>query len=227
MELGGQHFDFDARLSSNSEQIPFACALYVREGAVLPTVELEQFVGQRNQAGKPANPITLNIYPARRTVMPAAYDLYEDDGVSRSSAYVPTSADGDPTAVGGDPAAKAEFRQTRITQRWVATDTRQVSLVRLNDGYTPAIDFIFIAVLHDLEEVDNAASATPLTRVVRSGRNVTELTGADDADTLAAQLWDTDFDSLYFNNRINITFIKIARLSVQEELILTYSRPRI
>jgi alpha-glucosidase len=34
----------------------------VKAGAIIPTIEIEQYVGQRNRDGLD-NPITLNIYP--------------------------------------------------------------------------------------------------------------------------------------------------------------------
>jgi len=36
--------------------------MYVKEGAIIPTIELEQYVGERNRRGE-YNPITFNIYP--------------------------------------------------------------------------------------------------------------------------------------------------------------------
>ncbi len=55
--------------------------MYVRSGAIIPTIELEQYVGQLNKEGKP-NPIALNVYPGKS----GEYTMFLDDGVSRSSA---------------------------------------------------------------------------------------------------------------------------------------------
>jgi len=56
--------DFDANLNLEGKHINFIVPIYVRSGAIIPTLELEQYVGELNQQGKP-NPITLNIYPGQ------------------------------------------------------------------------------------------------------------------------------------------------------------------
>ena len=60
--------------------IPYIVPMYVRAGAIIPTVEIEQYVGEKNEKGMP-NTITLNIYPGEQ----GEYTMYLDDGVSRPS----------------------------------------------------------------------------------------------------------------------------------------------
>src|SRR5204862_477557 len=74
-------FDASLYLDNANAHIDFLLPTYVRAGAILPTLELEQFVGERHRNGQP-NPITLNVYPGAN----GQYVMYLDDGVSRSSA---------------------------------------------------------------------------------------------------------------------------------------------
>ena len=68
--------DFDANLNLGDNHINFIVPVYIRAGAIIPTIELEQYVGQLNELGK-ENPITLNIYPGKN----GEYTMYLDDGV--------------------------------------------------------------------------------------------------------------------------------------------------
>jgi len=54
--------DFDADIHTRGNHINFIVPLFVKSGAIIPTIEIEQYVGQRNHDGLD-NPITLNIYP--------------------------------------------------------------------------------------------------------------------------------------------------------------------
>ena len=89
------------------------CPTYVRAGAILPTIELEQYVGERNRSGLP-NPVTLNVYPGGH----GEYTMYLDDGVSRSSA--PRRADDDKENWHG---AATHARKTSIAKSTSATNT--------------------------------------------------------------------------------------------------------
>ena len=57
------------------------CAIYIREGAIIPKREVEQYIGELYRHGK-VNPITFSIYPGRDN----SYKLYlDDDGVSNKA----------------------------------------------------------------------------------------------------------------------------------------------
>jgi alpha-glucosidase len=136
--------DFDANLNLNGNHIHFIVPLFVRAGAVIPTIELEQYVGQFNKEGK-ANPLTLNVYPGEK----GDYTLYLDDGESRSSA----EPDAHPLAYGGDEKAKGEYRKVHITHEYTGKAKRRINVKRIHDGYTPKFEhYFFVAVLHDPSE---------------------------------------------------------------------------
>ncbi|OJD31815.1 glycoside hydrolase family 31 protein [Diplodia corticola] len=94
---GGTHVDYDCRISADERQLPFICPMYVREGAIIPQIQVRQSVPDRTreqQQQQPANPVTINVYPGRAndntTVANGkgqyTYKMYLDDGVSRDSA---------------------------------------------------------------------------------------------------------------------------------------------
>jgi len=93
--------------------------IYVREGAIIPTRELEQYVGEL-----PVNPLTINIYPGKSST----YHLYLDDGTS------------------SDAALHGKFRYVSISQQQ-SNNIKQVNLTRLSDNYTPGEPYYFIALL--------------------------------------------------------------------------------
>ena len=75
---GGVEFDFYAPWNDKSRD---NCAIYIREGAIIPKRELEQYIGELHSQGK-MNPITFSIYPGRNN----SYKLYlDDDGVSNKA----------------------------------------------------------------------------------------------------------------------------------------------
>ncbi|KAK3739019.1 hypothetical protein QZH41_010476, partial [Actinostola sp. cb2023] len=75
---GGVEFDFYAPWDKPGSD---NCAMYVREGAIIPTRMLEQYIGELYSQGK-ENTITFNIYPGRSS----KYTLYlDDDGVTRDA----------------------------------------------------------------------------------------------------------------------------------------------
>jgi alpha-glucosidase len=103
--------------------------IYIKEGAIIPTVELEQYVGELNKNNQP-NPITFNIYPGNS--YQNGYNAFLDDGVSRSSA----STTAHPIEEGGDDNAKNQYRQTNISHVHTK-DIRTVVIDRKHDNYTP------------------------------------------------------------------------------------------
>ncbi|KAH9904314.1 glycosyl hydrolases family 31-domain-containing protein [Xylariomycetidae sp. FL2044] len=85
---GGSYVEFDARIAYEDSQLPYVTPMYVREGAIIPQIEARQSVPDRTRpeirslAEEPANPITIHVYPGKDS----KYNMYVDDGVSRSSA---------------------------------------------------------------------------------------------------------------------------------------------
>lgn len=93
--------------------------LYVREGAILPMRELEQYVGQLA-----VNPITFNIYPGKNST----YQLYQDDQVSMANEL------------------QQAYRVTQISHAGIANG-QVVRVKRVFDQFTPAEAFYFISFL--------------------------------------------------------------------------------
>ncbi len=132
IEGGATVREFDASLNLAGNHIHFIVPIFVRAGAVIPTIEVEQYVGQLNAEGKP-NPITLNVYPGNE----GEYRLYLDDGISRSSA---------PSAEVDDPKANDEYRETLIAHHYTSAQVREIKVERIHDNYKPFEDFFFVAI---------------------------------------------------------------------------------
>lgn len=121
----------------------FCVPVYVRAGAVIPTCELQQYMGQIKD-----NPPTLNIYPGADAEM----ELYEDDGETN------------------DARDNGKRRRTRIRHEAIANGQR-VRIDRVEDGYARNAEFYFvsllgtdppISVLHDGRALPNVANPAGL-----------------------------------------------------------------
>ncbi|KZT58892.1 glycoside hydrolase family 31 protein [Calocera cornea HHB12733] len=122
---GGSAFHYDCSISADPSHIPYVTPMYVREGGIIPQIEVRQYIGDTSSI----NPITLHVYPGKDN----SYTMYLDDGVSRSSApdLVPQEEYGEDTQ------AKSEYREVLITQTTVG-NTRTITVSNLHDGYGPA-----------------------------------------------------------------------------------------
>jgi alpha-glucosidase len=182
--------DFDASLHLEGDHIHFIVPMYVREGAIIPTIELEQYIGQLNKEGKP-NPITLNVYPGKE----GHYTMFLDDGVSRSSA--PKMPEGS----GWDEEANDEYRRTEITHAYTGVKTREIKVDRVHDGYTPKLEtYFFVAILHDPAETKGSSGC--LTSVKIAGQNIPQVQGSYNLNSSPQNAW-------YYNENINISFVKV------------------
>lgn len=218
---GGQQVDYDAHLSLDPDHLNFLCAMFVRAGAILPTIELEQYVGQITRNGKPATPITINIYPnpAPSLSSPVSYHLHEDDGVSRDSAYRPPGPEVE--RLGIDPKADNKHRHTEISHAFASPKTRVVTLERKNDGYIPEPGYYFLAILHDPSEPTGGAGASPLEQLSHGNTVLPPLTGGD-PDQLAALLAASDDTAWYYHTGLRISFIKLVAPESYETFTATY-----
>lgn len=201
--------DFDANLNTNGNHINFIVPMYVRGGAIIPTIELEQFVGQLNRQGSP-NPITINIYPGET----GSYDMYLDDGVSRSSAAV----EAHPIEFGGDTQAKGEYRQTRITHTR-SSKVRIINIERVHDNYTPFEKYFFVAILHDQGETTGNNGS--LSGISINGTDIAAITGWS-TDSKAASLNASGYNAWYYNENINISFIKVFDIAPKITISVMY-----
>jgi alpha-glucosidase len=195
--------DFDAHLDTNSDHLPYILPIHVRAGAIIPTIELEQYVGERNQNGQ-ANPITLNIYPGDR----GEYTMYLDDGVSRSSAPQQDAL------FCGDSLANNEYRATRITHAYTSAKIREIKVERIHDNYTPKFENYFcVAILHDPSEVIGISGV--LKSVKMDDRDLTLVPGTKD---IAA----ADIDTWYYDRDRNITFLKTSDHLTSLSIVVEY-----
>lgn len=201
--------DFDASLGTAGDHIAFLVPLYVRAGAVIPTIELEQFVGERNHHRLP-NPITLTVYPGPS----GTYSLYLDDGISRSSA--PRR----PVQEGGDEQAGDQYRKITITHSHPAPGTREIRVERVHDGYTPPLEKDFrVAVLHDPAE-STGSSQSPAQLSI-DGNNLASLPGATVAQRAAA-LEASAVDAWYYDDTLNRSVVKLIDDQPARLIQLTY-----
>ncbi|WP_414519229.1 TIM-barrel domain-containing protein [Nostoc sp. PCC 9305] len=182
--------DFDASLNLEGDHINFIVPIYVRAGAIIPTIELEQYVGQLNKEGKP-NPITLNVYPG----VSGKYTMFLDDGVSRSSAFKM------PPNSGWDEEANDEYRRTEITHRYPDQKTREINVKRVHDGYTPKLEtYFFVAVLHDPSETKGASGCLKSVKIAE--QSIPQVQGSSNLNSSPQNAW-------YYNESINISFVKV------------------
>jgi alpha-glucosidase len=182
--------DFDASLHLQGNHINFIVPMYVRAGAIIPTIELEQYVGHLNKEGEP-NPITLNVYPGKS----GEYIMFLDDGVSRSSA--PKMPEGS----GWDEVANDEYRKTKITHSYTGKTTRQIKVERIHDGYTPKFEtYFFVAVLHDPSETKGPSGSLKSVKI--AGQEISQVQGSQSLSASPKNAW-------YYNESINISFIKV------------------
>jgi alpha-glucosidase len=104
----------------NTAQLDLVPA-YIREGAIVPVRQLEQYVGEL-----PINILTFNIYPGKD----ASYLCYQDDHISM------------------DAENKKLYRTTLISHTYMADIAGQaIRVERQFDNYIPAEAFYYIALL--------------------------------------------------------------------------------
>lgn len=194
--------DFDASLGLDGSHVAFLLPMYVRAGGIIPTLGVEQYVGECRDKGV-ANPITLTVYPGAS----GSYTMYLDDGISRSSAPVR------PEAHGGDEKANDEYRRVLVTHGYTGPKARQVTVERVHDGYTPPLeDSFFVAVLHDPAEPKGATG--PLTGVLVNG------TPAPLLDPVA--LSGSTANAWSYDGNLNRSAVKVVDDATRIEVSLTY-----
>jgi alpha-glucosidase len=193
---------FDAGLRLDGTHIGFLLPTYVRAGAILPTIELEQYVGEKNCNGQP-NPVTLNVYPHPGGVGKYKYTMYLDDGVSRSSAPLLSNVREEHLERGGDDYAKSEYREVRIKHKYTDGLLRQITVKRVHDGYTPPLEkYFFVAVLHD-------PSQTAAPSAVKLGGVALEFISGGTPESRAGRLADSGSNTWYYNENLRISFVKV------------------
>jgi alpha-glucosidase len=182
---------FDAGLYMDGVHEAFLLPTYVRAGAIVPTIEIEQFIGERGRNGQ-SNPITLNVYPGAN----GEYRMYLDDGVSRSSA--PKRDENE----GGDPAARGQYRELLITHTLGSGTARTIRMERVLDGFQPPFEkFYFVAVLLD-------PSASPPSTIRIGGTALQQITDGT-PEARANSLASSGSNMWFYNENTRIAFVKV------------------
>ncbi|AWI91455.1 glycosyl hydrolase family 31 [Methylobacterium sp. DM1] len=120
---GGQQFSYYAPWDNGGESFLNNVPIYVREGAIIPSREIELYVGELERSGAD-NPITLSVYPGEYGI----HKLYLDDGNS-------TGAE-----------RERQYRLVEIEQK-ATPEGRTVRLRRLHDNFQPREHYCFVALL--------------------------------------------------------------------------------
>jgi alpha-glucosidase len=166
--------------------------IYVREGAVIPVRELEQWVGQLNSQGKP-NPITYSIYPGNSAYSDEQnrYVCYQDDGIS--------------TAAFDD--EKKAYRITKIWHQNVTNGSKSITIARQYPQqdktlrYKPQLEnFFYVSLL---------GSQNPPTSVTANGQTLQEIKVGND-ETNANALANSSSNAYYYSYSLQTIFIKIC-----------------
>ncbi|KAI9729368.1 MAG: hypothetical protein M1834_006892 [Cirrosporium novae-zelandiae] len=147
---GGSTIDVYPRISTDESRIPYITPMYVREGGIIPQIQVRPYVPDHSRKFEEPNPITIHVYPGKDN----CYDMYLDDGVSRESA--PTNEIIHPYTVERNEAphlfnlhidkeAQGIFRHIQIRQQTTKTVpqpghpnhliTRHITLKTLHAGY--------------------------------------------------------------------------------------------
>lgn len=122
---------------AHRDQIAYVTPVYIRAGAIIPQIDVRQSIDERD-----LNPPCIHIYPG---TTPTWYKMYLDDGVSRDSApkdlpQYKYSHKLDVQDIEGETAtqeneAKSKYREVHITQTYVSSTTRLVTLSHPWNGY--------------------------------------------------------------------------------------------
>jgi alpha-glucosidase len=202
IEGGTTIFDQDAgideKINKKPNRINHIVPLYVREGAVIPTLKLEQYIGELVEHGRP-NIITLNIYPAKHdNFRTFEYNMYLDDGVSRSSAPKNTS---------DDTLANYEFCHIKITHCYTALNSRLIKIDKKHDQFLEKEkhfgDFFFVAILHDPEEYQKNKKALRMVSIGETNLQPISVGSLDELETSPQK------NAWYYDENVQISFIKV------------------
>ena len=140
--------------------------IYIREGAIIPMRQLEQYVGQLTQ-----NYLTFNIYPGKDS----SYQLYQDDHIS---ADYQIASDNSATQI------ISNYRLTAISSKSIGGNNRELTLNRINDTFTPNEAFFYICYLGYIN---------PPGSVIAFGNNLPEVSSEAtlETSTVDAYFYDT------------------------------------
>lgn len=156
--------------------------IYVREGAIIPLRELEQYIGALD-----INPITFQIYPGdnnkhlgRGGYPSGSYTLYQDD--ETTTAHEVT--DGEHYRVTGISYVKAKGGTV-------------VSINRKHDNFTPKEPYFFLAIMNPLMTGENLT-------ITKDGKATTAKRATSKENMKASKT-----GSYYYDAQLNTLFVKV------------------
>ncbi|CAG8758033.1 12573_t:CDS:2 [Gigaspora margarita] len=191
---------FDAHIDGDDcYHLGFHVPVYIRAGAIIPEIPLEQWVGQLHEIGKPCN-ITLNIYPGTR----GNYTMYLDDGVSLSSAP-PDAPQYHYLDSEEKKWVKGEYREVKIEHIQSGTN-RDITISRGRDNYTPPLEtFYRVAILHDPVEPRQGSNGPLMSITVNK-----QVLSSPNKDIVISNDNSNPVNSWYYETSINTTYIKVV-----------------
>ena len=65
---GGDHIEYDCRISADDAQIPYVTPMYIREGGIIPKIAVRNYIPDPSLPAQDPNPITLHVYPGKDNV---------------------------------------------------------------------------------------------------------------------------------------------------------------
>ncbi|WP_255113548.1 TIM-barrel domain-containing protein [Synechococcus lacustris] len=199
--------DVTTTISSDQDSLRLIVPAYVRAGAIIPFLPVEQYVGELISKNIEC-PITLEVYPGAV----GSYTMYLDDGVSRSSAMPSAHFSSDPEALG-------MYRSVLITHRFEAPKVRLIDIIRTHDNYTPAVNYFFVRILHEPSESgDNSDCVTSLS-LNGNGIRLIENSSVEEART---SLSKSSVDSYIYDSNLRCTLVKIHDISSKLFLLVNY-----
>jgi alpha-glucosidase len=160
--------------------------IYVRAGAILPTRELEQWVGQL-----PENPVTINVYPGPDS----EYVMYCDDRLTRAAEL------------------QGQYRTIRFRHRAIGNGQR-ITIDRLHDQFNPPEKFYFVALPgtpHPTSVTADGQALQDLEALVPNNHNVDKVETAAKlllASPVDAYYWNANIEVTFvklYDNRANRT----------------------
>ncbi|KAH7002467.1 glycosyl hydrolases family 31-domain-containing protein [Ilyonectria destructans] len=130
---GGSRIEYSCLISDQDTQIPYITPMYIREGGIIPKIQVRDYIPDPSLPKQDPNPITLHVYPGKNN----SYSMYLDDGISRDSApssHVPSlnlQSNGTKKAF-GDSKAADKYCHVLIEQKttMVAVGDAPISYVR-------------------------------------------------------------------------------------------------
>ncbi|KAJ3541782.1 hypothetical protein NM208_g4436 [Fusarium decemcellulare] len=138
---GGSRVKYNCLISDQDKQFPYITPMYIREGGIIPKIQVRDYIPDPTLPKQEPNPITLHVYPGKDN----SYSMYLDDGISRESApaaEVPGLKISDDQAA--DKYCHVLFQQTTkiISQNCSIQFNRTLTITSPWNGYGDLSEFV-------------------------------------------------------------------------------------